>query len=170
MASDLNLLCYKAGGSALCYKAGGNSLIYKWRREGGGGGEGQSTRRIVISVSWNPINWTCEDPENHLMEGYIRCEVSLGVAALISSDTSNIGENTFRYEITEFPAQFRVSMGFGAACVHQKYPEVTAIVAANCRDSALAETKVNVPQSGYASKNAVVAVGLDGRVTITVDS
>ena len=170
MASGLHLLCHKASGNALCHKAGGNALIYKWKKSGGGeGGEGDETkRRITIDVLWEPINWACEEGTSHLIMGGISCAVSNGRAELISSDTSSVGENTFRYEITEFPAQFTVSMTFSGSCVHQKYPEVTAFVAANCKEAKLAETSIQVPQAGYASKNVVVSVDQYGRVDIGV--
>ena len=134
MSSSLHLLCRKYGGHALCYKSGGNALIYKWKSGGSGGegGGGQTERHLVISVLWDPINWTCEDPENHLMYGTIRCSVASGAASVRSSNTTTQGENIFRYDITQLPASFTVSMTFNAACVHKKYPDVTANVVANC--------------------------------------
>ena len=168
MASNLHLLCYKAGGNALCYKAGGNALIYKWQSGGGGGegGEGENTRRIIIDVLWSPINWVCEAGDAHLMFGTIRCAVNLGQASLLSSDTSSVGENTWRYEITEFPAQFTVSLGFSAACVHKKYPEVQATVVANCKTTEQYDTTVTVPQSGSTSLTVAIAVDAAGNVSM----
>ena len=169
MSSGLHLLCHKAGGNELCYKAGGDALIYKWRSDsggGGGGGGGETTRRITIDVLWDPINWVCENGDSHLMFGNIRCSVNLGRATLLSSIVSSRGENTFRFEITEFPAQFTVSMGFGAACIKQKYPEVAATVVANCKTTEVFDTTVQVPSSGSASQTVAIAVDASGNVSI----
>jgi len=167
MASGLHLLCYKAGGNALCYKAGGNALIYKWQSGGGGGGgEGETSRRIIIDVLWDPINWVCEAGDAHIMFGTIRCAVNLGQASLLSSDTSTVGENTWRYEITEFPAQFTVSMAFSAACIHKKYPDVNVTVVANCKTTEQFDDTIQVPQSGSASKTVAIAVDAAGNVSI----
>ena len=168
MASGLHLLCYKAGGNALCHKAGGNALIYKWKKSGGGeGGEGDETkRRITIDVLWDPINWVCEAGDSHLMFGTILCAVNSGQASLISSNVSSVGENTWRYEVTEFPASFEVSMGFSAACIHKKYPEVQATVVANCKTTEQLDTTVQVPQSGSASKTVSIAVDAAGNVSM----
>lgn len=167
MASGLHLLCHKAGGNALCYKAGGNALIYKWQSGGGGGGgEGETSRRIIIDVLWDPINWVCEAGDAHIMFGTIRCAVNLGQASLLSRDTSTVGENTWRYEITEFPAQFTVTLGFGAACIHKKYPDVNVTVVANCKTTVQFDDTIQVPQSGSASKTVAIAVDAAGNVSI----
>ena len=167
--SDLGLLCYKKNGSALAFKKGGSALIYKKRNSGGGGegGEGDETkRRITIDVLWDPINWVCEAGDSHLMFGTIRCAVNYGQASLISSNVSSVGENTWRYEVTEFPASFEVSMGFSAACIHKKYPEVQATVVANCKTTEQLDTTVQVPQSGSASKTVSIAVDAAGNVSM----
>lgn len=166
--SGLGLLCYKKNGSALAFKKGGSALIYKKRNSGGGGegGGGETTRRITIDVLWDPINWTCEEPESHLMYGTVRCSVSGGTASRISQNYSSVGENTFRYEITEFPAMFTISIGLAAACVHGKFPEVTVSVVANCKTTEQYESTVQVPPSGSASKTVAVAVDASGNVSI----
>lgn len=168
MSSGLHLLCHKAGGSALCHKSGGNALVYKWKKSGGGGGGGddENTRRITIDVLWDPINWVCEAGDAHIMFGTIRCAVSSGGATLISQNVSSVGENTWRYEITEFPAQFTVSLGFSAACIHKKYPDVNVTVVANCKTTVQFDDTIQVPQSGSASKTVAIAVDAAGNVSI----
>ena len=167
MASGLHLLCHKAGGNALCYKAGGSSLIYKWMKSGGGGGGGgETTRHIVISVLWDPINWVCGVPESHLMYCIVRCSVASGAASLRSSNTTSVGENIFRYDITQFPASFSVSMGFSASCVQGKFPDVTASVVANCKTTEQFETSVQIMPNGSASKTVYVAVDESGNISM----